>query len=305
MTCPAILFLVFNRPDVTRRSFDAIRRARPARLYVAADGPREGHDADPERCAEARRIATAVDWPCDCLTLFRRTNLGCRLGVSEAIDWFFENEEEGIILEDDCVPSSSFFPFCAALLERHRGDGQVMSICGNSPLGTRPHTSATYFYSRFPSFWGWATWRRAWSLYDRNLSAWPAFRDAGQLAVIDPTPKFARYWREKLDQTAMGKIDSWGYRWLFSCWLNDGLSAQSFVNLVSNIGFGDDATHTSSRFHSQSNERRGDIAFPLRAPARLEPNRHADRLIQYRQLSKLRPQNFLNRFRNRFIRLLR
>jgi len=119
-----VLFLIFNRPDTTTRVFEAIRAARPERLYVAADGPRMTREGEAERCAEARRIATAVDWPCEVKTLFRETNLGCRAAVSGAITWFFEHEEEGIILEDDCLPDPSFFPYCTELLAHYRDTGR-------------------------------------------------------------------------------------------------------------------------------------------------------------------------------------
>src|SRR5271169_304080 len=147
---------------------EAIRRAQPPRLYVAADGPRD-RPGEPRRCEEVRRIATAVDWPCDVKTLFRDQNLGLRRAVASAIDWFFESEEEGIVLEDDCLPSLDFFRFCTELLERYRTDTRVMAICGSSYVNPGSNHTASYYFSYYADVWGWATWRRAWQLYDRDL----------------------------------------------------------------------------------------------------------------------------------------
>ena len=184
MTSVPVLFLIFNRPDTTALVMEAIRAARPARLYVAADGPRPGCPGDAERCAEARRVVTAVDWPCQVKTLFRETNLGCRKAVSSAIDWLFACEEEGIILEDDCVPTSDFFSFCGELLERFRDDKQIMAICGSCYAEAEPNYRASYYFSYYADPWGWATWRRAWRLYDGDLSRWPAFKARGGLRTL-------------------------------------------------------------------------------------------------------------------------
>ena len=155
-----VLFLIFNRPDTTKQVFSAIQKARPPRLYVAGDGPRPEQSNEAEICEIVRSIATNVDWDCEVKTLFRDHNFGCRLAVSQAISWFFENEPEGIILEDDCLPSQSFFWFCQELLEDFRNDKQVGAICGfySNELDYKP--SASYFFSRYMRVWGWAGWRR-------------------------------------------------------------------------------------------------------------------------------------------------
>jgi hypothetical protein len=175
----AVLFLVFSRPHLTAQVMATIRAAQPKRLYVAADGPRKRPGED-ELCNEARRIATEVDWPCEVRTLFRDTNLGCRVGVSTAMDWFFEHEKEGIILEDDCVPSQSFFPYCAELLDRYRDDARIMCISGDNPRARPVQRRESYVFSRYPLIWGWATWQRAWRLYDATRSSWPEYRSSGR-----------------------------------------------------------------------------------------------------------------------------
>jgi hypothetical protein len=273
----SVLFLVFNRPHTTAQVMAAIRAARPARLYVAADGPREGHHGEPERCAEARRIATEVDWPCQVRTLFRDTNLGCRVGVSTAIDWFFEYEEEGIILEDDCVPSQSFFPYCAELLDRYRDDQRIMCISGDSFQNERPITPYSYYFSRYNHVWGWATWRRAWQLYDPRMEGWTKHTKRPLLEYWgEDDPGFVQYWTDIFDHVAAQKIDTWDYQWTFCCWAYRGLTCLPARNLVTNIGFGPDATHTQA-LHRSAHLRREEIEFPLRHPVIVMRDLRADR----------------------------
>ena len=172
----AVLFLVFNRPDTTAQVFEAIRQAKPPRLYVAADGPREGREGEVERVDKVREISMAVDWPCEVKTLFREKNLGCKYAVSSAITWFFEQEEQGIILEDDCLPSQSFFWFCEELLNEYMYDQRIWQICGFSPLVNKIKES--YYLSKYSPIWGWASWRRAWSAYDAEISSWPIVKNS-------------------------------------------------------------------------------------------------------------------------------
>lgn len=268
MASPPILLVVFNRPDLTHASLDAIRKAKPGRLYIAADGPRPGNTKDVEACAETRRIIDRVDWDCTVKTLFRDSNLGCRVGVSSAIDWFFEHETEGIILEDDCIPAPSFFRYCDELLERYRSDERVMVISGsNFQRGSHVNTDS-YYFSRYNHCWGWASWRRAWQHYDRDMSLWPAFKAEGRLDEwSDGKPGFVEYWTRIFNRAAAGEIDSWAYRWTFSCWAHNGLTCLPAVNLVSNIGFDDRATHTKSSGSWQAALQADELPFPLRHPA--------------------------------------
>ena len=214
----AILFLVFNRPDTTAPVFEAIRAARPPRLYVAADGPRPEQPGESERCEQARRIATAIDWPCDVRTLFRDGNLGCRDAVSGAITWFFKCEEQGIILEDDCLPAASFFGFCDELLERFRDDERVMCITGNNFQEDMAGYPYSYYFSRYAHIWGWASWRRAWNLHDWTLKGLDDFMAVGALQALSSTPGFSEYWGRWFQQVRDG-LDAWDFHWLLSCWL--------------------------------------------------------------------------------------
>lgn len=242
----AILFLVFNRPEVTAQVFEAIRKARPPRLYVAADGPREGREGEAKRCAEVRRIATAVDWPCEVKTLFRVQNLGCKRAVSGGISWFFEHEEQGIILEDDCLPNQDFFYFCEVLLNRYASDERVSVITGDNFQNGVVRGDASYYFSRYNHVWGWASWRRAWAKADMEIRFWPEWKGSHEWKSFWSDAVTRRYWEKIFNQMLRSEIDSWGYPWTASVWYHGGLTATPNVNLVSNIGFGVDATHTAS-----------------------------------------------------------
>ena len=248
MTKPPVLFLLFNRPDTTELVFEAIRQAQPARLYVSADGPRPNHKAEAERCDQARRITTKVDWPCEVKTLFRDQNLGCKSAVSSAITWFFENEEEGIVLEDDCLPAPDFFPFCEELLTRYREDRRIMAICGSNYAPKAAKSKGSYYFSYFADVWGWATWRRAWSLYDQDLTRWAKFKRNGGSAPLSGMARWRfQYWERYFDLTADGKIDTWDYQWIFTVIESGGLACYPRRNLISNLGFRPDATHTKPK----------------------------------------------------------
>lgn len=243
MSVPPILFLVFNRPDTTARVFDAIRAAQPTRLYIAADGPRADRPGEAERCAEVRRIATAVDWPCEVKTLFRDRNLGCRLGVGTAIDWFFEHEPEGIILEDDTLPDPTFFEYCAQLLERYRDDDRVMAVCGGGYGEARRFRGASYAFSRVFDPWGWASWRRAWEKHDDSFPGLDKF--GPRFRSIGPTGFDCNaYWMKRFQNVRNGMVDSWAYPWIYTIFCVGGVVAYPSTNLISNLGYRDDATHT-------------------------------------------------------------
>ncbi len=240
---PAILFLIFNRPNKTREVFDAIRRQRPARLYIAADGPRSDHPEDADRCAKTRQILDEIDWDCTVQTLPRDRNLGCRNAVSSAIDWFFEHEEEGIILEDDCLPHPSFFAFTATLLSHYRNEPRIMMISGTRLLPTPSQSNHGYDFTRIPSIWGWATWRRAWRHYDVDMKSLPAFLRDGGLHGISNDTDIRNHWIHCLIPTYQKKIDTWDYQWLF-CMLQQGaFGICPALNLVRNTGLDGDSTH--------------------------------------------------------------
>jgi hypothetical protein len=294
MIASPVLLLIFNRPDTTELVMNAIRAARPPRLYIAADGPRDLL-GEAERCELARRIATAVDWPCHTEILFRDRNLGCRAAVSGAISWFFEHEPEGIILEDDCLPSAGFFPFCAELLERFRSDARIMAICGSCYADSGPLYRASYYFSYYADPWGWATWRRAWLHYDRDLSRWPEFKSRGRLEAVSEGRKWHQsYWSNVFDATREGHIDTWDYQWIYSVIERNGLACYPTRNLITNLGFRSDATHTiveaaGQRFHPAANLPHQELRFPLVHPTHIARSAALDEQIEARRLNLQRP----------------
>ncbi|MGB9150212.1 MAG: glycosyltransferase family 2 protein [Burkholderiales bacterium] len=277
-----VLFLVFNRPDTTRQVFEAIRAAKPPRLYIAADGPRASRDGDAERCKQVRSIATNVDWPCEVKTLFRDKNLGCKIGVSDGINWFFENEEEGVIIEDDILPLPSFFDYCDELLARYRHDEKVAMISGCNLVSTLYTPANSYFFSLYNHIWGWASWRRSWKQYDVAMKTWPQWRDHGGLQKLSSGNRlFENYWRNIFNNVHVGNIDTWDYQWTFACWKSNGLAVLPAQNLTHNLGFGPDATHTTSgtpKYVAKSVPR--PLEFPLIHPNVCKQQTDADARIE-------------------------
>jgi hypothetical protein len=281
----AVLFLIFNRPDTTKQVFEAIRKAKPPRLYIAADGPRSDKPGEAEKVEETRRIATQVDWDCEVKTLFREKNLGCRVGVSSGIDWFFENEEEGIILEDDCLPSQSFFWFCEELLERFRTDERIFIISGDNFQFGKRRTSESYYFSRYTHIWGWASWRRTWQKYDVEMKLWPTVRDGKWLYDILQDRKDVNYWQNIYERVFNNKIDTWDYQVNFSCWVNSSLNIIPNNNLVSNIGFGADSTHTADGNSPFFKIPHCELSFPLKHPTIMVRDALADGITKRDQFS--------------------
>jgi hypothetical protein len=233
--CPAVLFVIFNRPATTLRVFEAIKKAQPSQLFIAADGPRYPLKNEFSLCRDVRAIAELVDWPCEVHTLFQDTNLGCGRGVSTALDWFFSKIEEGIILEDDCLPSDDFFTFCAQGLAQYRQDERVTMITGtNYLLGKYAQWSGHYLSKHYP-IWGWATWRRAWQLYRYDLSSWDSELSIKELRGFFGNVLIAKKWAQQFDQVKHRLIDTWDIQWVFACVKARALCATPLQNLVSNI----------------------------------------------------------------------
>ena len=241
-----ILLIAWRRPHTLRLVIDSIRSFSPTRVFIACDGP------NPERPEEAEKVAMTraliekeIDWPCQIERLYSEVNQGCRIGVSRAISWFFEHVEQGIILEDDCVPHPDFFQYCTTLLELYKYDTRIWCISGNNFQDGQWRGDGSYYFSRYNHCWGWASWRRCWEQYDANLNAWPILRDSGRLNSIFENPKERIYWsRIWQNLVTTGQPDTWDYQWTFTCLINGGLTALPNRNLVRNVGFGEDATHT-------------------------------------------------------------
>jgi hypothetical protein len=241
-----VLLIIFNRPDTTREVFNIIRQIQPKYFFIAADGPRNNVPGDNEKCIEARSIIELIDWKCEIQTLFRNENRGCGRGPSEAISWFFEKVDKGIILEDDCLPSEYFFTFMEIMLKKYENNPKIMMVAGTNFLGTWKATRQKYFFSSFTHTWGWATWKRAWDLFDYELKNWSKNDSNYRLKNILPNNKIYRRFKEVIDYTKINneKISWWDFQWCYTTLINHGLCLVPSINLVTNIGIGSDSTHT-------------------------------------------------------------
>lgn len=271
-----VLFLIFNRLDTTRHVFEAIRQAKPPRLYIAADGARADKPGEEEIAQAVRNyVVESIDWDCEVKTLFRDNNLGCKYAVSGAISWFFEHEEMGIILEDDCIPNISFFLFCQELLEKYKDDDRIAMISGNNFQFGRRFDENSYYFSRYTHIWGWASWRRAWKNYDLNMTLWPEIRSNQLLQIYLTNRSSYRYWEYIFDKCYKNEILTWDYQWLLMSWIQNQLTILPCKNLVTNVGFGPEAVHTK-RNNEFSNMKTEEIVFPLIHPEYVLSNFAAD-----------------------------
>jgi hypothetical protein len=269
----AVLFLTFNRPEHTRVALERIRSARPPRLYLHSDGARPQVAGEAEKVASVREILQqGVDWDCEVKTLFRHDNQGLRQGVYGAINWFFESEPWGMVLEDDCVPDLSFFRFCEEILERYRDDEQVMHIgCSNLAEAQTARLEASYLFSRFSFVWGWAGWRRAWQKMSIGLEGLEDYARSGAIRNFSDDPMAQAYLLDKFRVTQAGKNNSWAYAWFYSILKNNGLCIVPKLNLVQNTGVGEaGATNTTGR-NEKARLRAQPMSFPLVHPESRDP----------------------------------
>lgn len=237
-----IAFLIFNRPDLTARVFETIRAQKPRQLLVVADGPRRENER--ELCEATRAVVETVDWPCEVLKNYSPTNLGCKKRVSSGLDWVFQNVEEAIILEDDCLPHPNFFAFCETMLARYREDKRIMNVSGDRffPAEEEKHS---HYFSRNVHIWGWATWSRAWAHYDVEMRSWENERE--KVLALFSNPRERLFYAGMFDAVHSGQLDTWDFQWMMACFVQSGLSVIPPVNLISNLGFREDATHTQGQ----------------------------------------------------------
>ena len=246
-----ILYIVFNRPEETAKSFEVFRKLKPSKLYIAADGARHGRQDDVENTKKVKAIVSQIDWDCDIKTLFHPTNLGCRVAVQTALDWFFENETEGIIIEDDIIPNDGFFEFCETMLERYRDDDRILTINGCS-LGYQ-NDKQPYGKTRYFNMWGWATWRSSvvkvketWANYNPHipLQADPIMKKNLRLPILfDGNALWSRYWEALFIKVYEDKINTWDYQWCYTVLKTDTFCIRPSQNYIINIGSGELATH--------------------------------------------------------------
>lgn len=234
-----VLLLIFNRADRTKAVFEQIRKQQPKRLYIVSDGARTDKAGEDKQVQECRTIEQQVDWECEVKTLFRDKNLGSGIGVYEGINWFFEQEEQGIILEDDCLPNHSFFSFCEEMLNRYRENEKIMLVSGSNYLMGLMDIKDSYYFSQVPATWGWATWRRAWKHMNYEMT--------GFEEKVKKFPAVAEMWQYHWQaiKNGGGVRDAWDFQWYFSIYEQEGICIHPNINLVLNTGFDTpDATHT-------------------------------------------------------------
>ncbi|MBE9166073.1 glycosyltransferase family 2 protein [Pleurocapsales cyanobacterium LEGE 06147] len=283
-----VALVIFNRPDTTEKVFEAIRRAKPPKLFVIADGPRVDRPKEAEKCAASRAIIKRVDWDCEVIENYSDINLGCGRRIASGLSWVFEQVEQAIILEDDCLPAPSFFRFCDELLEKYQDDERIMTIGGYNGLGKWKSNKQSYHFSFCPVPWGWASWSRAWRYFDYDIKAW-ADREVKQQLKKFIANDFQYREMAKNFEKAYRKekgYDFWGYQWFFAVMANSGLTILPSVNLISNIGFGSNATHLKSSHSVDANSPLYSLQFPLKHNDSVRIDRYFDRKYMERKRGK-------------------
>ncbi len=278
-----VAFFIFNRPELTHRVFKAIAKAQPRTLYLIGDGPRQTHPNEAAQVRQSRQVLQQINWPCIVKTNFSQRNLGCKQRMATGIDWAFGQSEELIILEDDCLPTPSFFKYCDQLLQRYRDDDRIMMISGDNFQPQR-HSPFSYYFSRWPHIWGWASWRRAWRKFDVAIETWPQTKSSRELRPVFGSEQEYQYWESLLDRQHAGEIDTWDFPWAYACWANQGLTILPETNLVSNLGFSSTATHTTNADSELANLPTQELG-ELVHPPQVERNHVADQFTWENVLS--------------------
>lgn len=272
-----ILLVFFNREDVVMRTFERIREVQPTKLYLASDGPRESRPGERQIVEDLRgRLLKQIDWPCDVRTRFLEENVGCSLGVSTAINWLFENEEVGIILEDDCLPQRSFFPFMAEMLERYKDDQRIGMVDGANYI-RKYKIKDSYCFSKYKSTNGWGTWRRSWKNMDLDMTWRGTHYEPSIIKNIGYCAVDGRYWRYRLRAVDCKHVSAWDWQWYFTLSAQNQLSVFPKVSLISNIGFGEGATHTAFNVNQNRYMATQELEFPLQHPRYVVPDFDFDR----------------------------
>ncbi len=258
-----ILFLTYKRFETSIQVFESIKKAKPKKLYFASNAPKNNDTFEIEKVVKVRSLVDLIDWDCEIITLFRDVHLDVKESITFTIDWFFSMEEKGIILEDDCVPSETFYYYCQELLDYYENDQTVFSIGGCCFLEDESLQENEYRFSKHTYIWGWATWKRAWLNYDLKMEEWPKFKNSKDFKSIFKNYLIRYYWVNIFNLVYENKIRTWDYQWVYSVWLNNGLSIMPNRNLVSNIGFGIDSNFTHDKTSIEANLKSFDFKLPL------------------------------------------
>ena len=293
MEIAPITLITFNRPETTKRVFDVIREQKPSKLFLVSDGPRDGVVLDVERVEQTRVILNQVDWPCEVHRLYFETNQGCGKSLPMSLDWVFQSVDSSIILEDDCLPGVDFFRFCSELLIKYKSENKIFSIGGHRNDGPDEIDGDSYFYSKYPAIWGWATWKNRWEVFDLEMKQWPMLSESNWLRNVLGQHKFELYWKRLFDKMATDH-HVWDYALFYSCWLNKKINIRSKVNLIENIGFGSDATHTKTEQERSFTRRIGEMPFSIIHPIELiveDQTEHRIEWVNYSGMTERMLQN--------------
>lgn len=281
-----VLFVFFNRKDVALNTFNHIKKVQPAKLYLACDGPRASIKQEQDVVENIRKeILNLIDWPCDIKTRFLNSNLGCSLGVSTAVSWMFESEECGIVLEDDCVPSPSFFDYVKEMLNKYREDSRIGLVAGFNPIASKIKIEDSYCFSNYKSTWGWATWKRAWHNFDIDMAWRNKPVESSILSNMGLYNRDVNYWRYRIKAIDSGYVSAWDWQWFMSLSSQNQLTIYPKYNLISNIGFGKDSTHTVFNIGGDEIISSKDLEFPLQHPKYVVPNIEFEKLFHKRNNS--------------------
>lgn len=273
-----VVLIIFNRPELTRRVFEQIKKVRPSQLFIISDGARPSKKDEDEFVKITRKIVEDISWSCTVKRKFEQKNLGCKISISSGLDWVFAQVDRAIILEDDCIPNSTFFYYSEELLEKYKNNEKIMHISGSNLLDAldikQIKHNTSYYYSFLTSVWGWATWRRAWKLYDVTMKSWPK-KGKSILQSCLPDGKSRSFIKMRFEGVYKGKIDTWDYQWTYACWENHAVSISPYCNMISNEGFNTHATHTKfeTKFSSLSST---EMQFPLIHPPAIETSVNND-----------------------------
>lgn len=297
-----VAVLIFNRPETTKHTLSSVFEARPEKLFVIADGPRPGTD-DLEKCEAARACVDDFDWQCDVVKNYSEVNLGCGMRPASGLDWVFQQVDRAIILEDDCLPEASFYRFCEELLDRYQDEHRVAMISGNNFQSGKRRSEYSYYFSRYTHIWGWATWKRTWQHYDFQMREWQKLRETKWLEDVLQNQPAAAFWHNLFDNVR-NKGSVWDFQWAFSCWLHDQVAVLPQVNLVSNIGWGEAATHTKDPNNPAAFLPTFAMDFPLRHPSAITIDREADNFTFATLFADL-PATPFARLRRRLSRAIR
>ncbi len=294
--CVPILIIAWRRPEKTLRIIEKIKEINASKVYIACDGfDKKNNRYESNIIATRKILKEKIDWNCEKKYLFSNYNQGCKYGVSSAINWFFKNENEGIILEDDCLPHLDFFIFCEELLEKYRTDERIWSITGQNIQLGKTFGENSYYFSKYSHCWGWATWKRCWEKYDSEIKSWPKIKDAKIIEDLFTSKREINYWKRIFDNIYYhSEPDTWDYQWTYICLVNSGLTIIPNKNLIENIGFDDEATHTKEEVFDSRLEnfkRFSSGLLPIKHPNNIIKSKKADRFTEIICYSGANPLN--------------